>query len=127
MAEKKIKTRVQSKHDIEANWRAATNFIPLAGEIIIYDPDSSHNVPRFKVGDGTSKVTALPFIDANLIPTIQAEFDTSFNSRFDNSFDTRFSNQFDDSFDSRFEDKISSGTTDPSASTTSQYYFKYNA
>ena len=99
MAEKKIKTRVQSKHDIEANWVLATNFIPLAGEIIIYDPDASHNVPRFKVGDGTSKVTALPFIDANLIDTIQAEF----------------------------ENKISSGTADPSASTTSQYYFKYNA
>ena len=99
MSEKKIKTRVQSKHDTEAHWNQAENFVPLAGEIIIYDIDDTHNVPRFKVGDGTSKVTALPFIDANLIDTIQAEF----------------------------ENKISSGTADPSASTTSQYYFKYNA
>jgi hypothetical protein len=106
MAEKKIKTRVQSKHDKEVNWNNATGFIPLAGEIIIYDPDDKHNVPRFKVGngilqaDGTvegTPVTELPFADANLISTIQAEFDN----------------------------KISSGTADPSASTIGQYYFKY--
>ena len=108
MAEKRIKTRVQSKHDIEVNWNAATNFKPLAGEIIIYDPDEDHDVPRIKIGDGIIQddgsikgtlVSDLPFIDANLIDTIQAEF----------------------------ENKISSGTADPSASTTSQYYFKYNA
>ena len=32
-----LKTRVKHKHDIPANWEKAVNFIPLAGEIIIYD------------------------------------------------------------------------------------------
>jgi hypothetical protein len=36
MAEKIVKTRIQNKHDLEVNWNNAT-FIPIAGEIIIYD------------------------------------------------------------------------------------------
>lgn len=67
MAEKKVKTRVQSKHDVEKNWNNATNFSPLPGEIIIYDKDNgvdggTHTKPRIKVGDGTTLVGALPFV-----------------------------------------------------------------
>ena len=62
MTEKVIKTRTQQKHDIEANWNKATNFIPKAGEIIIYDPDATYAVARQKVGDGKTKVSELPFI-----------------------------------------------------------------
>ena len=65
MAEKVVKTRIQQKHDIEANWNKATNFIPLAGEMIVYDVDSNYSYERFKIGDGTSTVTALPFADSN--------------------------------------------------------------
>jgi hypothetical protein len=69
MAEKKIKTRIQNKHDIEANWAQATSFIPLAGELIVYDPDNNYSYPRFKFGDGVvvdgkivgTPVTELPF------------------------------------------------------------------
>ena len=32
-----MKERIQIKHDIAANWEKAKNFIPLAGELIIYD------------------------------------------------------------------------------------------
>ena len=32
-----VNARIKSKHDTTANWNAATGFIPLAGEIIIYD------------------------------------------------------------------------------------------
>ena len=56
-----IKARIQSKHDIESNWKQATGFSPLAGEIIIYDPDSNYSYPRFKVGDGKTNVNDLPF------------------------------------------------------------------
>ena len=96
MAEKKIKTRVQNKHDYEYNWSQATGFIPLAGEIIVYDADinapgaakGTHSLPRFKVGDGVTTVVTLPFIDANSYI-------------------------------------ISSGATDPTTATIGQYYFKY--
>ena len=62
MATKSLKTRIQNKHDTEANWAKATTFRPLAGELIIYDKDSNNAKPRFKVGDGTTTVTNLPFV-----------------------------------------------------------------
>ena len=57
----KLSTRIKNKHDTEAHWNSATNFIPLDGEIIVYDVDSSHPYPRYKVGDGNTVVTNLPF------------------------------------------------------------------
>lgn len=62
MATKKnINVRVQLKHDVEANWDKATTFIPYAGEVIIYDKDSTHTEERIKIGDGSKTVVALPF------------------------------------------------------------------
>jgi hypothetical protein len=61
MAESNFQVRIVHKHDTEANWLLATNFIPKTGELIIYDIDASHSSPRFKIGDGTSTVTSLPF------------------------------------------------------------------
>lgn len=54
-----IKGRLLNKHDTEANWSKATNFAPLLGETIVYDPDSAHPYPRYKVGiwDGKSTKT----------------------------------------------------------------------
>lgn len=67
---KTIQTRIQNKHDIEANWNLATNFAPLAGEIIIYDPDENYDFPRFKIGkfkeengeQVLTKLNELPFV-----------------------------------------------------------------
>lgn len=59
--EKNISSRIINKHDIEANWNKATNFIPKAGEIIIYDKDETYDYERFKIGDGETAVAALPF------------------------------------------------------------------
>lgn len=56
-----LQTRIKNKHDTEAHWNSATNFTPLDGEIIVYDVDSTHPYPRYKVGDGETVVTALPF------------------------------------------------------------------
>lgn len=61
---KQMVGRVQHKHDTEANWLKATNFIPLDGELIIYDADENNPAPRFKVGDGETVVSALPFSKA---------------------------------------------------------------
>jgi hypothetical protein len=55
-----IKGRIRNKHDTEENWNKATNFAPLLGETIVYDPDSKHPYARYKVGiwDGESPKTA---------------------------------------------------------------------
>lgn len=58
---KEFFTRIMQKHDTEANWALKTNFTPLAGEIIVYDKDSTHNYARVKIGDGTTKINNLPF------------------------------------------------------------------
>ena len=63
MAEKRIIGRAVQKHDIENNWKLATGFTPLSGEVIVYDPDESHPYSRMKIGDGIQNVNALPFTD----------------------------------------------------------------
>lgn len=61
MAEKNIKARIVHKHDVESNWLLATNFVPKQGEIIVYDKDESYDYERFKIGDGVTLVSSLPF------------------------------------------------------------------
>lgn len=61
MSEKNMNTRIIHKHDIEANWEKAINFIPKQGEIIIYDVDTNYNYERFKIGDGVTTVNNLLF------------------------------------------------------------------
>ena len=65
-----VNTRIKSKHDTTANWNAARGFIPLAGEIIIYDDYETSsegvNIPSFKVGDGQAYVQDLPFVNDDL-------------------------------------------------------------
>lgn len=56
MANKTYQGRIVQKHDSSANWAKATNFIPLKGEIIIYD-----DLNKIKIGDGTTKVNDLSF------------------------------------------------------------------
>lgn len=56
MANKTYQGRIVQKHDSSANWAKATNFIPLKGEIIIYD-----DLNKIKIGDGTTKVNDLDF------------------------------------------------------------------
>lgn len=63
MPQKKLKTRIINKHDTEAHWELATGFIPEDGEIIIYDPDTTYDYSRVKVGDGETNVNDLPFVD----------------------------------------------------------------
>ena len=58
---KHISTRIITKHGTEAEW-AQSSFIPFKGEIIVYDADSDHPIPRFKIGDGSAMVKNLPFI-----------------------------------------------------------------
>ena len=68
MAEKVLNSRIQQKHDIEANWLKATNFVPKVGEIIVYDPDENYNYSRIKTGDGISNINILSFINEAITP-----------------------------------------------------------
>lgn len=58
---KTLKARIVQKHDTEANWKKALNFIPKQAEIIVYDKDEIYDYIRLKVGDGTTKINDLPF------------------------------------------------------------------
>lgn len=58
---RRVPVRHIQKHDIQANWEKAKNFIPEKGEIIIYDKDQNYNYERFKIGDGNTNVNSLPF------------------------------------------------------------------
>lgn len=61
MPEKNIQSRIQHKHDTEANWNKTTDFIPKDGEIIIYDKDENYNYERFKIGNGETLIENLAF------------------------------------------------------------------
>ena len=63
MNEKQILSRIIQKHDIETNWNKAANFIPMRGELIVYDIDANYDYERLKIGDGTTTVIDLPFVD----------------------------------------------------------------
>lgn len=65
--------RIVNKHDTEANWLKATNFIPKQGELIVYDKDSTYSHERFKIGDGSTVVSALPFADANKVDKVDGK------------------------------------------------------
>ena len=62
-----MKERVTLKHDIAANWAKAVNFIPLAGELVIYDGVVENGkyieIPKLKIGDGKTKLADLPFVE----------------------------------------------------------------
>ena len=73
--EKNTKTRIQHKHDSAENWNKATNFIPLIGELIVYDADENYSYPRFKVGDGETSVVNLAFAnEQNLSTQVQSDW-----------------------------------------------------
>ena len=61
--QKLIQTRIKHKHDTADNWALLTDFAPYEGEIIVYDPDSSVSYARFKVGDGSTLLQNLEFVN----------------------------------------------------------------
>lgn len=61
------------KHDTEANWQKAVNFVPPSGMLIIYDPDATHDDHRMKIGDGTTNVNSLPFFAIDTITSAEID------------------------------------------------------
>ena len=81
-----IDTRIKQKRDTTANWNAARGFIPLEGELIVYNDYKSIQktidgelktvqVPGIKIGDGQTYVQDLPFIDEELRDKIMMHID----------------------------------------------------
>lgn len=62
-----VNTRIKHKHDIEANWMKAKNFIPLPGELIVYDYDTGRKI---KIGDGVTNVNLLPFVETDSVKVL---------------------------------------------------------
>lgn len=71
---KELISRIVHKSDVEKRWQLAVDFVPLKGEIIIYDRDDNiedeafkgtHSYARFKIGDGVTKVNELPFANSS--------------------------------------------------------------
>ena len=76
-----VRSRIQLKHDTTANWNAAIGFVPLIGELIIYDDyetveyqveelgqmvTKTKIYPGVKIGDGNAYVQDLPFVEGDL-------------------------------------------------------------
>lgn len=65
-----LNLRLIHTHDTESNWNALENFIPRAGEVIVYDVDKIFSYERFKIGDGKTKLKDLPFTVENVIESL---------------------------------------------------------
>jgi hypothetical protein len=92
---KTVNTRIQNKHDLEVNWKKAVGFIPLAGELVIYDKevDAAGNIlelpkgrttaftyERIKVGDGVTAISDLPFAFSTAFSGTRAEYTAAYNT-----------------------------------------------
>ena len=75
-----INPRIQLKRDTTDNWNNARGFIPLPGEVIIYEDYETKtytvqefgetvtktvNIPNIKIGTGNAYVQDLAFVDEN--------------------------------------------------------------
>lgn len=74
-----LQARIRSKTDTTAHWNAATTFVPLKGEVIIYSDYGTEvingetvDIPNFKVGDGMAYVPDLPFVADDIRQTLTA-------------------------------------------------------
>lgn len=80
-----IDARIKIKHDTTANWDRASGFIPLVGEIIVYDDyetktytveeygeevEKTVNIPNIKIGTGNAFVQDLAFVDSKTKETL---------------------------------------------------------
>lgn len=73
-----VDARIKLKHDTTENWNNARGFIPMAGEVIVYDDYETKTytveeygeqvtktalIPNIKIGTGNAYVQDLAFVD----------------------------------------------------------------
>ena len=68
-----MKARVSNLFKTEAEWNKL-NFIPMAGEFVIYAPDEYYAYARLKVGDGNTPLVELPFFTDESINAHLSEY-----------------------------------------------------
>ena len=69
-----MKARVSNLHKQETEWLKLNDWIPEAGELIVYDPDIRYSYARLKVGDGIHTLKELEFfIDKAALALIQKQ------------------------------------------------------
>lgn len=80
--------RVSNLHKTESEWQNHPEFIPNAGELVIYDPDDQYKYARFKVGDGETLLKDLEFfLEATIADLLK---NSSFNSTIDSGRITNY-------------------------------------
>lgn len=123
MAEKNFKSRIVHKHDTAENWEKATGFIPMQGEIIIYDIDASYDYERIKIGDGATIVDELPFAnDALKAELMQSDWLQADNTQLDYIKNKPEIVSDEEFFNWIIEEKI----VEPIASTNGEIYITNN-
>ena len=85
-----INSRVQLKRDTTEHWNQAVGFVPLPGEVIVYEDYESRtinieengemttkviNIPNIKVGTGNAYVQDLAFVDERTRDLLMAHID----------------------------------------------------
>ena len=68
-----MKGRISNLAKTESEW-LKLNFKPLAGELVIYMPDSTHKHSRIKIGDGEHTLHELPFIVESIANNLLSEY-----------------------------------------------------
>lgn len=68
MVRKELKVRVQLKTDISTKWAEVPDFVPLKGEVCFYT-----DLKNFKVGDGSTKISLLDFVNEDAKMVTQSE------------------------------------------------------
>jgi hypothetical protein len=64
------KARIQMRRNTTEYWRQNPQFVPLAGEIVVYLDYrivQGHFQPAIKIGDGKASIVSLPFLFGNEI------------------------------------------------------------
>ena len=62
MKDSNMKARISQLHKTEAQWAIMTDFVPLPGELIIFDPDEQNKNALLKIGDGSTPLRSLQFV-----------------------------------------------------------------
>ena len=81
-----MNTRIKLKRDTTANWNNAFDFIPLAGEVVVYtdykkttriigNQEVEVDVPGIKIGTGNAYIQDLPFVDEELRNKLMSHID----------------------------------------------------
>ncbi len=64
-----MKARISQLHRTEKGWEKLSNWVPEAGEVVVYDPDEAIKFARINIGDGISSLNTLPFCLQSAIET----------------------------------------------------------